>query len=55
MARGALPAFAGTSTHTEAFVEWAAQTINKSFWAGAFYRQHRDQGSIHQAAVRALP
>jgi len=31
------------------FVEWAAQTINKSFWAGAFYRQHRDQGSTHQA------
>jgi hypothetical protein len=35
-------------------IEWAAQTINKSFWAGAFYRQHRDQGSTHQAAVRAL-
>ena len=38
----------------QTFVEWAAQTINKSFWAGAFYRQHRDQGSTHQAAVRAL-
>ena len=35
-------------------VEWAAQTINKSFSAGAFYRQQRDKGSSHQAAVRAL-
>ena len=38
----------------QTFVEWASQTINKSFWAGAFYHQHRDQGSTHQAAVRAL-
>ena len=38
----------------QTFVEWAAQTINKSFWAGAFYRQQRDKGSSHQAAVRAL-
>jgi transposase len=38
----------------QTFVEWSAQTINKSFWAGAFYRQHREQGSTHQAAVRAL-
>lgn len=38
----------------QTFVEWAAQTINKSFWAGAYYRQQRDQGSPHQAAVRAL-
>lgn len=38
----------------QTFVEWAAQTINKSFWAGAYYRQQRDQGSSHQAAVRAL-
>jgi hypothetical protein len=35
-------------------VEWAAQTINKSFWAGAYYRQQRDKGCSHQAAVRAL-
>ena len=28
--------------------------INKSFWAGAFYRQQRDKGCSHQAAVRAL-
>lgn len=38
----------------QTFVEWAAQTINKSFWAGAYYRQQRDKGSSHQAAVRAL-
>ncbi len=38
----------------QTFVEWAAQTINKSFWAGAYYRQQRAKGSTHQAAVRAL-
>ena len=38
----------------QTFVEWAAQTINRSFWAGAYYRQQRDKGSSHQAAVRAL-
>jgi hypothetical protein len=39
---------------TQTFIEWAAQTINKSFWAGAFYRQQRNKGSSHQAALRAL-
>jgi cyclopropane fatty-acyl-phospholipid synthase-like methyltransferase len=38
----------------QTFVEWAAQTINKSFWAGAYYRQQRVKGSSHQAALRAL-
>ena len=38
----------------QTFVEWAAQTINKSFWAGAFYSQQRMKGSSHQAALRAL-
>lgn len=38
----------------ETFVEWAGQTINKSFWAGAYYRQQREKGSSYQAAVRAL-
>ena len=38
----------------QTFTEWAAQTINRSFWAGAYYRQQRDKGSSHQAAVRAL-
>lgn len=38
----------------QTFVEWAAQTISKSFWAGAYYRQQRDKGSSYQAVVRAL-
>ena len=38
----------------QTFVEWAGQTINKSFWAGVYYRQQCDKGSSHQAAVRAL-
>src|SRR5882724_10319762 len=38
----------------QTLVEWAAQTINKSFWAGAYYRQQRAKGSSHQAALRAL-
>jgi hypothetical protein len=38
----------------QTFVEWSEQTINKSFWAGAYYRQQRAKGSTHQAAVRAL-
>jgi len=38
----------------QTFVEWAAQTINKSAWAGAYYRQQRAKGSSHQTAVRAL-
>ena len=38
----------------QTFIEWAAQTINKSFWAGAYYHQQRDKGATYQAAVRAL-
>jgi transposase len=38
----------------QSLVEWAGQTINKSFWAGAYYRQQIDKGSSHHAAVRAL-
>ena len=38
----------------QTFVEWAAQTVNKSFWAGAYYRQQKAKGASHQAAVRAL-
>lgn len=38
----------------QTFVEWAAQTINKSYWAGEYYRQQREKGSTYQAAVRAL-
>ena len=38
----------------QTMVEWAGQTVNHSFWAGAYYRQQRAKGSSHQAAVRAL-
>ena len=38
----------------QTFIEWAAQTINKSYWAGAYYQQQRDKGATYQAAVRAL-
>ena len=38
----------------QTFVEWAAQTINKSYWAGLFYRQQRAKGCTHQATLRAL-
>jgi hypothetical protein len=32
----------------------AAQTINKSYWAGFYYRQQRDKEATYQAAVRSL-
>ena len=38
----------------QTFVEWAAKTITRSFWAGAYYRQQRAKGCSHQAALRAL-
>jgi transposase len=38
----------------QTFVEWAAETIPRSFWAGAYYRQQREKGCSHQAALRAL-
>ena len=38
----------------QTFVEWAAKTIYRSFWAGAYYRQQRQKGATHQMAVRAL-
>ncbi|MDH3768455.1 MAG: transposase, partial [Gammaproteobacteria bacterium] len=38
----------------QTFVEWAAQTINKSYWAGLYYYQQRTKGCSYQAAVRAL-
>jgi len=38
----------------QTFVEWAGQTINKSAWAGAYYRQQRDKGASYEKAVRAL-
>lgn len=38
----------------QTFVEWAALTIPRSFWAAAFYRKQRAAGKTHQAALRAL-
>ncbi len=38
----------------QTFVEWAAQTINKSYWAGLYYRQQRAKGVTHQAVCRSL-
>ncbi len=38
----------------QTFVDWAGQTINKSAWAGAYYRQQRAKGATYEVAVRAL-
>jgi len=38
----------------QTFVEWAALTIPRSFWAEAYYRQQIAKGSSHNRAVRAL-
>ena len=38
----------------ESWIDGNGQTVNKSFWAGAYYRQQMAKGSSHQAAVRAL-
>ena len=38
----------------QTFVEWAAKSIQFSFWARAYYQQQRDKGASHQVAIRAL-
>jgi transposase len=38
----------------QSLVEWAGETISRSFWAGTYYRQQRTKGCSHPAAVRAL-
>lgn len=38
----------------QTFVEWARCSISRSYWAGAYYRQQRERGQSHQAALRAL-
>jgi len=35
-------------------VEWAAESMQFSSWARAYYQQQRDKGASHQAAVRSL-
>ncbi len=37
----------------QTFVEWAASSISHSFWARAFYDNHRAKGSSHNATIRA--
>jgi len=38
----------------QSFVEWAAETVGRSFWARAFYDSHRAKGASHNATIRAL-
>lgn len=38
----------------QSFVEWAGQTVIRSAWAGAFYRQQQQAGKTHHAILRAL-
>jgi transposase len=38
----------------QTFVEWAAETIPRSFWARAFYESRKANGATHNAAIRAL-
>lgn len=38
----------------QTFVEWAGETIPRSFWAKAFYEQQRAKGLSRQAALRGL-
>ncbi|MCK3826507.1 IS110 family transposase [Pseudomonas sp. W2Aug9] len=38
----------------QTFVEWAAQSINKSAWARTYYDKQRAKGCSYQAALRAL-
>jgi transposase len=38
----------------QTFVEWAGETIPRSFWARAFYESHKAKGATHNAAIRAL-
>lgn len=48
-ARYACPRFLRQTFH-----EWAAHSIGFCDWARAYYRQQRDRGTDHHAAVRAL-
>ncbi len=38
----------------QSFIEWAAKTVNTSYWAGIYYQKQREKGKSHQTAVRAL-
>jgi len=38
----------------QTFVEWAGETVPRSFWARAFYDHQRQKGASRNAALRAL-
>uniref|UniRef100_UPI00292D4E54 transposase n=1 Tax=Klebsiella michiganensis TaxID=1134687 RepID=UPI00292D4E54 len=38
----------------QTFVEWAAKTVNSSYWARLYYQGLREKGKSHQSAIRAL-
>jgi hypothetical protein len=38
----------------QTFVEWAGETVPRSFWAKAYYEQQRAKGLSRQAALRSL-
>ncbi|MBQ4795112.1 IS110 family transposase [Pectobacterium versatile] len=38
----------------QTLVEWAAKTVNSSYWARLYYQGQRDKGKSHQSAIRAL-
>lgn len=38
----------------QTFVEWAAKTVNSSYWAKLYYQSLREKGKSHQPALRAL-
>jgi transposase len=38
----------------QTFIEWVAESVPRSFWARAFYEQHRKRGASRNATLRAL-
>jgi len=46
--------YACTTFLRQTFVEWAKETIPRSYWAKAFYEKHRAKGASHNATLRAL-
>ncbi|WP_142889867.1 transposase, partial [Klebsiella pneumoniae] len=33
----------------QTFVEWAAKTVNSSYWAKLYYQRQREKGKSHQS------
>lgn len=38
----------------QTFIEWAAKTVNSSYWARLYYQGLREKGKSHQSTIRAL-